>query len=332
MWEFYGSLNLKRHRMNKRMVSFHVDADSPAKLLKYWGLSDTDYSVKELDRFYKTAMARALELFDKNRIKVTFFCVGDELDASSAARQMFKESSCAGHEIANHTYSHRFGLGGLGEDELCGEIERCSRAIEKAIGSRPKGFRSPGYDVNNAVIAALEKMGMEYDSSGFWSILNVGVKFYHRYFRKDKFIHSGFGDASFRLPHGPYYPSPLDWQKRSVSGTGDLVELPMPRTRALGLPFYNNFHLIVPSLYRNIAVETVDRSHFIYLIHLIEFTDLRDGIPKELNVHPNMNMFLDKKLRLLNETIGKIMRRYESIRTDEFVAEWRGNQPVAPRS
>ena len=53
----------------------HVDMDSPKTLLKFWGLSDVPFSQESFDHFFKTAMERALSVFDDTKIKATFFCI-----------------------------------------------------------------------------------------------------------------------------------------------------------------------------------------------------------------------------------------------------------------
>lgn len=300
----------------KGLVSFHVDMDSPGKLLEFYGLGEVEYSARDLDRFYETAMKRALGLFRRNNICATFFCVGDELENSHSAQEMVKEAFLAGHEIANHTYSHVYGLTRLGESEITNEIQRCADVIERTVGAKPLGFRSPGYDINSEIMRILENLGFQYDSSGSWSILNPLIKAYHKLASKDKAVHSGFGQNASSLPRHPYFPALDKWLEETAYRK--IVELPLPRTPICNLPFYGSFHLMMPEIYSNFAVNQMNRGYFIYLFHIVEFVDFADRIPEELCRHPNIATAYGKKVKLFESLINRIMKKYSCVRTDKF--------------
>lgn len=310
--------------VGKKLVSFHIDIDSPKKLLKFYGIKDIKYSDDDLDYFYTVAMNRALKVLERNNIYATFFCVGDELESSVPAQEMIKMAFSAGHEIANHTYSHVYGLTRLDQKEIISEIEKCARVIENVTGIRPVGFRSPGYDINNTIIEILENLGYKYDASGFWSMLNLAAKACLRIKSKDKNIYSGFVLGLDTLPVSAYFPSQDNWLKR-VSYR-KIAELPLPRTRIFNMPFYNNFNLMLPPLYARFAVNLMNQDYFVYLFHLIEFVDCNDKIPPELHIHPNIRTRLDKKLNFIDGIIKDIVNRYSAIKTNEFIKTYCENQ------
>ncbi len=297
------------------MVSFNVDIDSPKTLLKYWGISRTSYNAGDLDYFYEVSMERALALFRDCGIKVTFFCVGEELENNSKAGSLVKEAHCAGHEIANHSYSHPYEFRNLSEADLYAQIERCSDVIESLTGHRPVGFRAPGYDIDESVINLLERLSYEYDSSAFWSSLKPLFKRYHRLFREGD-VYEGFGESSHRLPNSPYYPSRDKWQSRGPRR--NLIEIPLARTRILNLPFYSNFHLMLGDLPRRLSIGLMRQRYFVYTFHLVEFVDFNDRIPKELMPHPNIRTSAIEKLDRIKDTIKRITKRYCALRMDEF--------------
>ncbi len=301
----------------KRTINFHIDTDSPKSLMRFWGIKKPNYTIGDLAEFYEIAIKRALELFKKRGIHVTFFCIGEEMEKCNSVRDVFKAAFDAGHELANHTYSHPDGLSGMDKKTIFSEIERCSEIIYDITGSKPAGFRSPGYDINNCIIRMLNDMGFKYDSSGFWSALSVLFRLYHKFGVSDKDVPFGFGESSWRLPGAPYYPSKDDWQNNA--GNGGIVELPVARTQYMQLPFYSNFHIFAPKIYRDIAINLMKRDHVIYLMHLIEFVDLDDNIPDELKVHPNLKISVEKKLRILDDIIARITCKYDCVRTDSFV-------------
>jgi hypothetical protein len=45
----------------------------------------------------------------------------------------------------------------------------------------------------------------------------------------------------------------------------------------------------------------------------VEFTDLSDGLPAALRVHPNVTTEAAVKVRALADTIRRIMRRYQIV-------------------
>ena len=56
-----------------------------------------------------------------------------------------------------------------------------------------------------------------------------------------------------------------------------------------------------------------------YLFHSIEFMDLSDGLPEELAVHPNVKMPVRDKLGRSRAILSNLLKRYEWVRTREFV-------------
>lgn len=302
--------------MDKK-TSFHIDIDSPKSLLEFWGIK-TKLDEHLLDKFYKSSMERVLELFHNCGIKASFFVVGEELKKSSIARDFIKKAYIDGHEIANHTFSHPLGFTNFEKKEITNEIVECSKIIKEITGVVPVGFRSPGYDMNSLILDVLEELSFLYDSSAFYTILKPFIKCYHNIFRKG-LVYNGFGGSSNKLPDHPYYPSSADWQESGPAR--GIVEVPLARSR-FNLPFYNNFHLLSGNLYRKTAISSMRNDYFVYLFHLIEFVDLHDeGVPKELKVHPNINVDVKKKLMIMKDTITRISKNYRIVKTLDFLKD-----------
>jgi hypothetical protein len=310
--------------MTSKFASIHIDMDSPDTLLRFWGYDET---CANLDRFHEVAMTRALRVLRDCGVRATFFCIGEELDRSATAAAMVREAQHEGHEIANHTYSHPFGLTTLGLAAIRREIVNGAAAIRRATGVAPRGFRGPGYATNAAVLQILEDFGYDYDASAFWSVLHPIMKTYRRA-RSGRSAPESFGEASIGLPWSMYYPERSCWTRPGPRRS--IVEIPLPRTRLLGLPFYNNFHLATPALYRRMATDLMHQPSFVYLVHLVEFTDLTDGLPARLRVHPNIAMDAGAKMRALADTLGRLMRRYRIITSAEAVREFKGRAEGVP--
>ena len=302
----------------ERKLIISVDVDSPIKLLKFHKIGNVVFDQGMLEKFYKTSWDRALEFFHSLGIKATFFVVGDELEGSEAIRDVVRRAHGAGHEIENHTYSHPFGLAGFPEDKIKEEITRCNEVIEKTTGVAPVGFRSPGYSVNSKVVNAAADLGLSYDSSGFWSILNPVLRIFHRQLFKNGLSNPDFGHVTRRLLQHPYFPSAGNWMVPD-EGARQFLELPFPRTNILGLPFYNNFNLWALPPYTNYVSEHIARPYLMYLFHIIEFVDLSDGLPEELAAHPNVNMSVREKMKRSAGIVSRLMERYELVCARPFV-------------
>ena len=79
-----------------------------------------------------------LEILEEYGIKATFFMVGENVGYYPDAARAVAE---AGHEIANHTFSHRK-FGRMSEEEMRREILSCQEALD-AVGGRASRFIRP---------------------------------------------------------------------------------------------------------------------------------------------------------------------------------------------
>ncbi len=89
----------------------------------------------------------------KYNAKVTFYVVGDRVSTyKTEVRRMVNE----GHEIGNHTYSHKI-LTKVGAAEIRSQIEKCNQAVENVTGVRPVTVRLPGGGKNSTVLANISQ-------------------------------------------------------------------------------------------------------------------------------------------------------------------------------
>jgi len=306
--------------MDKKLL-IHIDVDSPLALLDFYGLESKSFSDSDLEAFYTKAWERILLFFDKFNIKGTFFVVGSDLEKSELIREIIKKAHQTGHEIENHTFTHPFGLAKMPIKERNEQITRCSDIIEKTTGDRPVGFRAPGYNINSDVINYLEESGFEYDSSGFWSIMNPVIKSMNKVLYKKGLNSSDFGGSTRKLKQYAYYPDRENWLQPSSKRS--IVEIPLPRTPLLALPFYNNFNLFAPSVFSSVVSKSINKPVLVYLFHIVEFMDLSDLIPDELKVHPNLKTPLSKKIRKSENIMINLLKRYDLMKTRDFVRQFK---------
>lgn len=98
-----------------------------------------------------------LELLKQYEAKATFFVVGQRVDKYPAIAQ---RETAEGHEIANHTYSHKYmNNKKLPDSRIEEEIMKTERSIVQATGQKPRLFRPPGGYYNEQVVHASKKTG-----------------------------------------------------------------------------------------------------------------------------------------------------------------------------
>ena len=109
----------------------------------------------------RVGLPRVLELLDRFGVPATFFVPGHTADTWP---HLVKEIATRGHELANHGYMHEVPntLDAATERDV---IRRGNEAIERAAGVRPRGFRSPSWDLSPNTLDILRDLGFAYDSS-----------------------------------------------------------------------------------------------------------------------------------------------------------------------
>jgi peptidoglycan/xylan/chitin deacetylase (PgdA/CDA1 family) len=100
---------------------------------------------------------KILRLLDRYHVPAMFCMIGNQvLGHETVARMVTK----AGHQLANHTYSHPTKLAGKSHEQVRKEIERAQAKIQKTTGYAPKLFRSPGGDWSPTVLQESAKAGL----------------------------------------------------------------------------------------------------------------------------------------------------------------------------
>ncbi|WP_455538110.1 polysaccharide deacetylase family protein [Terrisporobacter sp.] len=115
-----------------------------------------------------------LDILDKHNIKATFFLVGSWVDDNE---ELVKEIHNRGHEIGNHSNTHR-SFTDISKEEKVDEIVTTSKKIKDAIGEDINLFRPPFGNVNKDTMdtcKSLRYYTLKWDvDSGDWK--NIGPK------------------------------------------------------------------------------------------------------------------------------------------------------------
>ncbi|AOZ92699.1 polysaccharide deacetylase family protein [Paenibacillus crassostreae] len=96
-----------------------------------------------------------LDIFRSNNGKATFFMIGQEINAFE---DIATEVHLAGHEIANHTYSHP-DMTKLTVDEARAELQQADERIRKLTGKPVLNFRPPFFGVNDDILLLAAEFG-----------------------------------------------------------------------------------------------------------------------------------------------------------------------------
>lgn len=82
---------------------------------------------------------RLLDMLRARNIKATFYVIGRSVDLYP---QIARRTVAEGHEIGNHTHTHRL-LSKLGDADVISDLRRCHDAIGRAAGVQPRTMRPP---------------------------------------------------------------------------------------------------------------------------------------------------------------------------------------------
>ncbi len=253
---------------------------------------------------YERALPRLTRLFDEERIPATFFAIGSDLDDPNAAR--IASLARSGHEIANHSFGHRYDLTRLGRAQIRSEIERGADAIERACGARPEGFRAPGYTITDPVFDVLEELGVVYDSSVFpcpaYYAPKAAVIGGMRLVRRES--RSIVDDPRvLTAPADPYRVGRPYWRRG-----GGVLELPIGVTRLARLPYIGTSVVLAGALgARLLSRAMVGRPLVSLELHGIDLADAEaDGLGFLAPHQPDLRRPLRAKEAALRAAIATL--------------------------
>jgi len=98
-----------------------------------------------------------LDILERYGVPAVFFCIGENVERFP---QVAKEIVMRGHELANHTQSHRV-LPFLPAEKVEREIRGGANACKKASGVRPVFFRCPKGYKTRRVLKLAKKLGQQ---------------------------------------------------------------------------------------------------------------------------------------------------------------------------
>ena len=232
------------------------------------------------------AVQRFCELFEALGVRATFFVIGR--DAGIAPARL-RAAALAGHEIASHSYGHDYALSRRTREEIAQDLTLAERAIEDACGSRPRGFRAPGYTLSPELLDAVRERAYSYDSSllpspPYYAAKAAALAVYALRGRRSQSILGGL--RQLFAPRGPH-------RRRGVR------ELPVATLPGLRAPVIGTTVLPFPWLARRAFAG----GHLNLELHGIDALDATD-VPQEIAAaQPALRMRAAEKLRRLRRLL-----------------------------
>ncbi|MAG98936.1 MAG: polysaccharide deacetylase [Alphaproteobacteria bacterium] len=144
------------------MLSFDLDAET------MWTARDAQNAERPIVMSqgaygWKTGTPRVLDLLDRYAIKSTFFIPGLVIQEHQS---LAEEILARGHEIAHHSWSHRW-IVNLSPAEEREEMATGYEIIERVTGRPPAGYRSPAAEFSPITMGLLQEFGFSYSSNYF---------------------------------------------------------------------------------------------------------------------------------------------------------------------
>ncbi|MCR4368344.1 MAG: polysaccharide deacetylase family protein [archaeon] len=288
--------------------NFNVDVDTICVLLEAYGIAP-----KKCENVtFSKIIPRMLKFFAAQAILATFFVVG-RYAQNKANKKIFLQMVSEGHEIANHTQSHRPNFSSLTKEQKELEVTGAHNAIWDACAEKPLGFRAPGWDIDSETYSVLEKLGYSYDSSivpsGFMQWIPSAMNF----FNKGKTAWTKIGKPEYAsAPKEPYYPNPQKiWQK----GTSKVLEIPVSTFSPICAPFYATaFFASHPAFFSPAYALLNNKKYVNFQLHSIDFVDQKNDAKKvywEGLRHPVLRYSIGERISFFEKAAKKMSEKYE---------------------
>lgn len=299
--------------MNRGIASLSLDLDNQWSYMKTHG----DAGWETFPSYLDLVVPRTLKFLCELDLKITFFIVGQDaaLEKNTDAIRQIHE---AGHEIGNHSFNHEPWLHLYTRDELEREFEMTEASIESIIGTRPVGFRGPGYSLSSTVLDVLVERGYRFDCSLLPTYIGPLARTY--YFlkagemseeekTKRKKLFGKFSDGLQSLT-----PSVIE-----INGS-TLVEIPVTTFPGIKIPIHFSYIIYLATFsraaartYWKAALRTCRAAGIqpSLLLHPLDFMGGSDAA--ELKFFPGMSFEADEKIDFLSGLVSTYTDLFEVL-------------------
>ncbi|MBP7055336.1 MAG: polysaccharide deacetylase family protein [Candidatus Omnitrophica bacterium] len=268
-------------------------------------------------------MPRFLKLFDECNLKATFFVVANDFVGSNQNREILRDIISRGHEVANHSLNHEFAFSSLSRHDKEADIINSTDIIKDACGVLPRGFRIPGYDIDEVTIDILDKNGYLYDSSLYKFPLYPFLR--RLAYMKIKGvlknpIFNNLTEETYRILQSPIMPYHPVYGKFWRVGKTErkILEMPVSVIPLLCLPFNSTFLFLSGRPLFELGLWMTEKMG-IDLNYNFHSTDMLSSINDDVHVkHPGIGLDYKKKFFIFKNMISRIRRAYNFITLEEL--------------
>lgn len=257
-----------------------------------------------------------LERCQRHALRLTVFVVGQDaaLDRNREALQRIAE---AGHEVANHSFSHEPWFHQYPPQRVEEEICRAEEQIERVTGRRPRGYRGPGFSLTRQTLEVLARRGYCYDATTFPTFLGPLARAYY-FLRSPRFRGAEaeqrkllFGSAR----EGWRQLRPYLW---NLGEGRELLEIPVTTMPLFRVPIHQSYLLFLASRSRRLALGYLRRALELcrlrrvepsFLLHPLDF--LGGDREQRLGFFPAMQLATEQKLELFDLVLAELRRHFE---------------------
>lgn len=282
----------------KKLCSISVDLDEIHHYSAIHGVTPPNLNTHAV---FDIAVRRLCDWAEGLDFPLTLFTVGSDLSRPENAR-VLQYAVEKGHEIANHSLNHHYGLTRLSTSQMATEIGGATSAIYNAIGVKPTGFRAPGYTTNDALYSVLAAENYAYSSSVFpcpWyyaaKACAIGIK---RLLGRRS---ASVVDTPLVLtaPTSPYRVGTPYWSE----GNG-ILELPIQTTPLLRVPYIGTFLTWGGMRFARWSTRQVSKGSFVNLeLHGIDVLDRHDGLEPLVPHQYDVRIPKARKLEILSQVV-----------------------------
>lgn len=269
------------------------------------------------DPVFEQSVPRFLSLFCEFNLRSTFFVVGSDLEVPVAAAAI-KSIAEAGHELANHSYTHPRDFSLLSLSEKQTEIEKTEYLINQIVPSPGFGFRAPSYAIDSDTITILAQRKYRYDTSilpTYWSGLIRSME--SKGSSTNSKSYASYGKIKYsRAPLYKYHPDPkLIWKPGSL----ELWEIPVSVYPFIRTPIHSSFSTRLGWWYFTSAINWLSRLKLplVFIFHGVDLVDrLEDSRIPDFKW---ITSPVEERIKLFHQMLSYISSKYQVISTPEYL-------------
>ncbi len=274
------------------------------------------------DPVWSEGILLSLDLFQHHELSASYFLVGRDLLLDHKvviARSIVAD----GHEVANHSFSHRLGLTLLPVGAIAREILRTEKIMERAGLPAPRGFRAPGYDIDSRVLRTVRRLGYAYDASILptpWSpLMRLADAWLSGQWQASK---RQFGRiAHARAPRTPYNPDPNRIRKPARIADGTFTEIPVGILPFWQLPLTaaTIFALGTRRVLKGLRTLARRNQPTLLLLHGIDFIDCgRPVVFANTTSTAGFNLSIQEKMKRIEPVLQCLSEEFDVVRADHW--------------